>query len=966
MARGKAMHGLRVLSAVPGSTSFGPIIRDFCRRGEGVVTAFAESALPICKRFVEEDDAVEVLAFGEVVSRFLRMCGEDARPLAQSGQMEAAVARACLELPADSPFTRTARFPGLHKALVRTIKELHEWGIDREEMRELASIASPRLAAKLNSLADLDHAVDEVMLALGRQSHSAQMRACFDSLPERDGSFDRLLVLVGSEECPLRLRWLQWAVEKGTDVTVVLERHAADAPIFAGARRTAAALGAAPQPIGEGNRLLKNLFAPDLSDGAPVDVSIVSASDPLAEAEWALRGCLEEERPDQAGIYVRNLETYAPLIESAAKRLGIPVRIARRAPLLTNSFARLTLTALEFCASNDVRTLGPILQSSYLGLGGEGQAQLVSGLRECHSMRQLQWEALRTWADVHEEDFPWVGALLDWRQKASGALPLREWKTLLCELIGVDERFPWSTRIMGRDRIMAERDRRARHQLERLLANYVTVEGIDNDRSMNLAEVARLCRRLWKDADVSIPSADYGVTVADDPYALADVETLRVMGMLEGVFPRRRSEEPVLTDYDREEISGLRPGQPALLDSHDKAEAERDAFYRVCAAARKRLVFSYPLADDARDNIPAFYLTEVERAAAGHVARKDFPRTLFAPAMDACATDHDRLLRQALEAPRELPNSVELISQAAKEAMRPPEGHRFRPGELRDALQCPFQYALRHRLHLRVRRRGTRWQSLRKLPQAAGLLGQSTRPQAEHALIEALNAELDKLYSDVPDWEMQLLRSGGRRLIREWLRREFRAREVWPKEPESVKANAAFGGEGLRDAMPGGILLEGVVPAISRHQRYSVAHLYGSGARDPKNLSEVEKLYYGLYFLALHETGREGALEIESMRGKRELVVLTRAGGPVNGHVQDGLSVVDLATADDPALSKKIFFDDVKRALRRAVERIYDSRIDAMKGDHCDWCDYGELCRRSRAFGEEDSPFGADVVFEDA
>ncbi|WP_144240990.1 PD-(D/E)XK nuclease family protein [Fimbriimonas ginsengisoli] len=959
---------MKVLSAVPGPTSVGPIIRQFCGRGEGVVTAFSDSALPVCKRFVQEDDAVEVLALGEVVSRFLRMCGESAQPLSQAGQVEAAIARACLELPAESPFSRTARYPGLHKALNRTLKELHEWEIDRDEMLDLASVATPRLSAKLQSLAEIDKEVDSVMLALGRQSHSAQLRACFDSLPERDGSFDRLLILAGSEESPLRLRWIQWAVDQGTDITLIVERHAADAPIFAGSRRTLEALGFPGIPTGDGNALTRNLFAPDLTGGPGVDVAIVSAADPLAEAEWALRGCMEEERPDQAGIYVRNLETYAPLIEAAAKRLGIPVRIARRAPLLTNSFARLTLAALEFCASNDVRTLGPILQSSYLGLTGEGQARLASGLRECHSMRSMQWETLRTWADIHEEEFPWVGALLEWRQKASGSLLLREWKALVTELICADERFPWSTRIMGRDRMMAERDRRARHQLERLLANFVTVDAIVDERSMTLSEVTAICRRVWKDADVSIPpSSEVGVCVADDPYALTDVETLRVMGMLEGVFPRRRSEEPVLTDYDREEISNLRPGHPPLLNSHDKAEAERDAFYRVCTAARRQLVFSYPLADDSRDNIPAFYLTEVERAAGGHekVTRKDWARTLLAPLGDECVTENDRILRQSLDAPRESPSAVELISQAARDALRPELGHRFAPGELRDALQCPFQYALRHRLHLRVRRRGARWQSLRKLPQASGLVGKESREHAEHALIEALQAELDSLYSEVPDWEMQLLRAGGRRLIREWLRREFRSREMWPKEIGSIRGNVAFGADGLRDAMPGGVLLEGVVPAVSRHQRYSVAHLYGSGARDPKNLTEVEKLYYGLYFLALHESGREGALEIESMRGKRELVVLTRAGGPVNGFAQDGLSVVDLATADDPALSKKIFFDDVKRALKRAVERIYDSRVDAMKGDHCDWCDYGELCRRSRAFGEEDSPFGTDVVFED-
>src|SRR5579884_3181243 len=161
-----AKRRMKVLSAVPGSTSFGPILRDFCRRGEGIVTAFSDSVLPVCSRFVDED-AAEVLPFGEVVTRYLTLCGEEPGALAKAGHVEVAIARACADLPDDSPFARTARYAGLHKAIARTLKELHEWGINREEMRRLAEISSPRLSAKLASLAQIDGAVEQVLLNLG-------------------------------------------------------------------------------------------------------------------------------------------------------------------------------------------------------------------------------------------------------------------------------------------------------------------------------------------------------------------------------------------------------------------------------------------------------------------------------------------------------------------------------------------------------------------------------------------------------------------------------------------------------------------------------------------------------------------------------------------------------------------------------------------------------------------------------
>jgi hypothetical protein len=51
----------------------------------------------------------------------------------------------------------------------------------------------------------------------------------------------------------------------------------------------------------------------------------------------------------------------------------------------------------------------------------------------------------------------------------------------------------------------------------------------------------------------------------------------------------------------------------------------------------------------------------------------------------------------------------------------------------------------------------------------------------------------------------------------------------------------------------------------------------------------------------------------------------------------------------------------VKELAREAVDRIAKVDVRALRGDHCTWCDYGELCRQSREFGEEDSPFVDEV-----
>jgi hypothetical protein len=462
---------------------------------------------------------------------------------------------------------------------------------------------------------------------------------------------------------------------------------------------------------------------------------------------------------------------------------------------------------------------------------------------------------------------------------------------------------------------------------------------------------------MWDAADVSIPTADFGVLVTDQVEQLADANRLHVLGMLEGVFPRRRSEDPILTDDERAEISSLRPDRPRLLNSHDRAAAERDAFYRVVSAARRTLVFSYPEADDQRDNIPAFYLFEVERAArlieGQTFEKRERSRLLLAPPAEVAACAADRRLREAAEGPRAPLSKIAVYSGAAKAAVRAPEDHGYSPSELRDALLCSFQYAFRRRLQLPVHRRATRWHSLTKLPQVAGLMTKGQPEFAEGALIEALEAELDALYSEVDEWELNLLRAGGRRLIREWLRREFASRRVWPKD--AFVTNVSFGDEGLRDRMPGGVRLEGRLPGISRFRNYNVAHLYRSAPSNAKSMSEAERLFVGLHLLALHEPYRESAIEFDSMSGKRELLLLTRSGGTAIGSSQDGLTVVDLSTTDDPVQSRKEFFVEVKSALRKAVEKAQSDGVEPQRGEHCGICGYAELCRRSQMFSEEDS-----------
>ena len=71
-----------------------------------------------------------------------------------------------------------------------------------------------------------------------------------------------------------------------------------------------------------------------------------------------------------------------------------------------------------------------------------------------------------------------------------------------------------------------------------------------------------------------------------------------------------------------------------------------------------------------------------------------------------------------------------------------------------------------------------------------------------------------------------------------------------------------------------------------------------------------------------------------------------------------------LVDEDDARDSRGAIFFDGRQGSSLKPRPAAPSRAGDMRptpGDACDACGFGELCRRSRLFGEEDSPFGADL-----
>jgi hypothetical protein len=437
--------------------------------------------------------------------------------------------------------------------------------------------------------------------------------------------------------------------------------------------------------------------------------------------------------------------------------------------------------------------------------------------------------------------------------------------------------------------------------------------------------------------------------------------------MLEGVFPRRRTENPILTDEDRREINDRRAFPLPLVTSFDIADRERDTFKSLCRVATGSLIFSYPESSDERDNIPAFYLEEARRALGGKMPTRRYSRQDLTPAPDNCVAESDRKLREALDSDRADPEVDFGLDPSIRELIRSRQPEALELRDLRTALECPFRYVVQRMLSLYPEREKKRWYQLRQLAQSARLVAQPEPESARRVLTELLEAKLEEVrpYTTESDW--LLMKQGGERLVEDWLTREFASREVWPKDPETLSAAPAFGGPELRGNLPRVGPISGSVAGVSQMGAYKVIHMVESNTPSLERsatlrLKDRDAMYYGAHLMAGYEKGRVVALEIESMSGGRKLLVLNRLPDPeLPNDAAHDLTVLDLAGQSDGAVTTEVFFEYVKSLIDKASKAIRDVDAKPIPGEHCVFCDYGELCRQSSEFGELDSPFDEDI-----
>ncbi len=387
---------------------------------------------------------------------------------------------------------------------------------------------------------------------------------------------------------------------------------------------------------------------------------------------------------DRCAVLLRDPARYQPLLEEALDRAGIPALFTRgvvrphpagRALLALLDCALEGLSAIRFAEYLSLGQVPPVdeegappprpvpwllpdeeerlagaVPGELLGpTASAGPGPAVAGEDDASpvvagSLRTpLNWERLLVEASV-------IGGLDRWRRRLAGlagelavhraacaddeparaehlgrqlarlatlerfALPLVE---TLAELPATSD---WAGWLEHLERLAS----RALRQPQRVLETLAELRPMGEVGPVTLAEVRLALADRLTNLRASPEGTPYGrVFVAGiDEARGRSFDTVFLPGLVEGVFPRKAFEDPLLLDGDRERLATAGVGRPLARQDQRVAE-ERLLLALALGAAETRLVASFPTLDgrEGRARVASFYALDLVRAVEGSLPR---------------------------------------------------------------------------------------------------------------------------------------------------------------------------------------------------------------------------------------------------------------------------------------------------------------------------------------------------------
>jgi hypothetical protein len=882
-----------------------------------------------------ESQEFELRTLAEVVRMFGEAAGVALLPVAYSEQQAALAGRAAADLADDSYFGDCRELPGFHSALAATLQEL------RQEEISLSSDGS--LTGKLQQVASLEEKFRLALEDASLTTLTGRIERVVEAKSAKPSGCKRIL-WVG--ECEWHRAWLRfaaWIANSGISLALAAERNHHRPGMFPGEAvlRSAFPEASVEDFDSEDGGPLVGLFAENKGGGAAGKVQIVETSDEFLETEWAVRTArtiLETDGPRSVKIFSRDLRTYGPLLQAAARRIDVTLDIARKEPLSANAFARAFESALNLCADGPWQELLDLVRSSYGMVPGDQQQAVCKALATCRKADN-RWTALQALSE--NESVPrWLGKLASWRiVAASRERTLADWIHGLSVLA---PRLPFLE-------MCSERDTAAQDAMIRSLHTARLLFGAKE--TLSISDFARVCKETWNNVEFT-SRAKGDIPVVTSPAAIGSAANVIAIGMTEGRFPGRRAEDPILLDRDRTALAASNPAWK-LRTSYDKAEERERDFYRLCVSANT-IFFSYPVTMEEHPEVPTSYLDDIRSAFPADERAISFderfplpneglqPNELLPALTWHRNTDFDPG-DLALAMQRQLQESVlnaaedKLRTTAARDALSSLPNP-LRLADLRTLRRCPFQFIASAKLGLRGRRVNWIGRALRKTVLNADFFTPDFGRYLT-SLTTAWSDELDRWSGEVRDEDIAMMEVVGTKALADFAKREFFARKTWSLVP--LKVNATFDEAGMYDMLVCGD------QTLNFSDRVDFVYSFGPSGRMVLRLDsrsdgfEQAREADTIFLLMKQGDPRASASDSPEPQtdGKRYAVV---AAG-----LQMGLAT---AAPHLSASNSKEPPNDIRRAAHEDLKSVIalhgGGNVSAIPGEYCQRCDFGSLCRR--------------------
>ena len=867
----------------------------------------------------------------------------------------------------------SARFPGFADALGKAVEDASEGLLDPDDLE------GPLGALYARYLAELER--------LGRWDRPARRRYAAKRVANELDAWDGRPVFVYGFEDFTGAEWmLVEALSGRADVTVSLP-YEPGRPAFASLARTSSDLSRLASgkivelpPVLWGQapalaHLERALFGGSDEVVPPLDgaVRFLEAAGSRGVLELAAEEILDllrlGTRPASIAIVCPSVERYRAPLDTVFGALGIPYAIEGSVTLDRTPFGRALLNLLRFAWLGGTRRhLFGFLRSGFSGLP-RVRTDFVEG--------RLRGRAVSDPARVEEEAVKLLGHPLVAVDRVRDAdTPIDAVRLAAAAMLQASyglERPP-----TGAD---AGLDLRAHEAVLKVARDLETWEGLTRDQLVAALEQATV--------RVDRASEQGRVAVIDLQRARTRrFEAVIVLGLEEGVFPRRSQETPFLPDEERKRLDSA--GRDRRLALPDQLERDRYLFYTACTRPRLRLsLIREAASDDGRpreaspfwDEVRAcFAPDEVARFTRGRKvseltwelerAPNERERLRATAALGATEPDDARALaiangweRRIDRALAALERPTELTGAALAPLM---EQGRFSVTELETFATCSSMWlvdrvidprAIDAELDARIRG-SVAHQALYRfysgLPKRFGAdqIDPDRLDETIEFMQECLAGAIEgQVRLDLSELDRLELEGTLGRDLERFVRQEVEIGS--PLVPRRFEVS--FGTQGApvelqRGLDLGGFTVSGKIDRIDQDPMSASGivqdYKSGAGAHSARQIETEGKLQVPLYILALRDL-----VGIEPLGGLYRALAGAREA---RGLVLDSAAELIPGTKDQDHLGETDFWAHVDRAVERAqaaVARIRagDVEHDPRGGTCPTWCDRWPMCRVKRA-----------------